>query len=75
MENATILSSAEEPSRVTCGSFVTSSLLQQGVTVDRGCIVSDSVLMEHSHVDNHGKVKEEGGGGGDKVFKGFWSSG
>ncbi|CAM9490648.1 unnamed protein product, partial [Hapterophycus canaliculatus] len=56
VENATILSTAEEPSRVTCGSTVTSSLVQQGVTVDRGCIVSDSVLMEHSHVDNHGKV-------------------
>ncbi|CAM9258645.1 unnamed protein product [Ectocarpus fasciculatus] len=56
VENATILSTAEEPSRVTCGSSVTSSLLQHGVTVDRGCIVSDSVLMEHSHVDNHGKL-------------------
>lgn len=59
VENATILSTAEEPSRVTCGSSVTSSLLQEGVTVDRGCIVSDSLLMEHSHVDNHGKVREE----------------
>ncbi|CAM9416364.1 unnamed protein product [Scytosiphon promiscuus] len=57
VENATILSTAEEPSRVTCGSTVTSSLVQQGVTVDRGCIVSDSVLMEHSHVDNHGKLQ------------------
>lgn len=56
VENATILSTAEEPSRVTCGSSVTSSLLQHGVTVDRGCIVNDSLLMEHSHVDNHGKV-------------------
>ncbi|CAB1104763.1 unnamed protein product [Ectocarpus sp. CCAP 1310/34] len=56
VENATILSTAEEPSRVTCGSSVTSSLLQHGVTVDRGCIVSDSLLMEHSHVDNHGKL-------------------
>ncbi|CAN0392062.1 unnamed protein product, partial [Ectocarpus sp. 12 AP-2014] len=56
VENATILSTAEEPSRVTCGSSVTSSLLQHGVTVDRGCIVNDSLLMEHSHVDNHGKL-------------------
>lgn len=66
VENATILSTAEEPSRVTCGSSVTSSLLQEGVTVDRGCIVSDSLLMEHSHVDNHGKVREEGGTGGEE---------
>lgn len=57
MEEATILSSADEPSRVTAGSSVSSSLIQQGVTVDRGCIVSSSLLMEHSHVDNHGKVK------------------
>lgn len=57
VEEATILSTSEEPSRVTSGSVVTTSLIQYGVTMDRGCIVSNSLLMEHSHVDNHGKVR------------------
>ncbi|CAN0134274.1 unnamed protein product [Ascophyllum nodosum] len=56
VEEATILSTSEEPSRVRDGSTVTSSLLQEGVSVGAGSIVSDSLLMEHSHVDNHGKL-------------------
>ena len=56
VEEATILSTPEEPSRVTNGCTVTSSLIQEGVSISRGGIVSESLLMEHSHVKDHAKV-------------------
>lgn len=56
MENVTVLSSLEEPSRITAGSMVTSTLIQEGVSVDRGAVVSNSLLMEHSHVDCNAQV-------------------
>jgi len=56
VENSTILSSAEEPSRITDGALVKDSIIQWGCEVTSGAIVEKSVLTEHSHVERHGKV-------------------
>lgn len=58
VENATVLSSFQEPSGISGGCVVRSALIQEGVTVNRGSNVHKSVLMEHSHVDNNGQVGE-----------------
>jgi hypothetical protein len=56
VENSTVLSSAEEPTRLTDGAFVRNSCVQWGCEVASMAIVDDSVLTEHAHVERHGKV-------------------
>ncbi|MBN1306331.1 MAG: DUF4954 family protein [Chitinispirillaceae bacterium] len=56
IENATILSITEEPTRVDNGAYVRNSCIQWGTYVSSMGIVDDSVLTEHSHVERHGKV-------------------
>lgn len=50
MEGSTVLSSAEEPSRVTGGAAVQGCVVQWGCHVEGGAIVKHSLLMEHSSV-------------------------
>ncbi|MBI3333100.1 MAG: DUF4954 family protein [Candidatus Omnitrophica bacterium] len=56
VSDATVLSSAGEPSRICEGAIVKSSILQWGCEAASGAIVDSSLLTEHSHVERHGKV-------------------
>jgi len=56
VKNATILSSAEEPTRIDDGAYVRNSCIQWGCHVSSMAIVDDSVITEHAHVERHGKV-------------------
>ncbi|MBN1475731.1 DUF4954 family protein [Candidatus Sumerlaeota bacterium] len=58
VENATVLSSADERTEILDGSFVVNSLIQWGCEVTSMAIVDKSALCEHSHVERHGKVTE-----------------
>ncbi len=58
VRDSTLLSDAEEEVRVESGSCVRSSLLQWGARVDQLALVERSVLLEHSHVERHGKVRD-----------------
>ena len=54
--DSTVLSNSEEPTRISSGACVTSSILQWGSRADTMAIVDRSVLTEHSHAERHGKV-------------------
>lgn len=56
VQNASVLSSHEEPTSIMNGAFVRNSCIQWGCEVDSMAIVDESVLTEHSHVERHGKV-------------------
>jgi hypothetical protein len=56
--DSTILSNAEEPVRIESGACVSRSLLQWGSRVATLGVVERSVLAEHSHVEQHGKVAD-----------------
>jgi len=56
VEESTVLSSPGERTFVGTGSVVRRSILQPGVDVRDGAIVDRSLLLEHSHVERHGKV-------------------
>jgi hypothetical protein len=58
VSDCTMLSSADEPVRIESGACVSSSLLQWGSQVSTLAVVDRSVLTEHSHARNHGKVNE-----------------
>jgi hypothetical protein len=58
VEDSTLLSSEREPTTITSGACVRSSLLQWGSGVDTMALVERSLLTEHSHVGRHGKVSE-----------------
>jgi hypothetical protein len=58
VENATLLSSEEEPVRVTDGSVVQDSILQWGVEIETMSLVTSSLMVEHSHAERHAKVNE-----------------
>lgn len=58
LTNATVLSTSEEPSRVADGAIVEDSILQWGCSAESMAIVTRSVLIEHSHVERHGKVAD-----------------
>lgn len=72
-----MLSTKDEASRVTGNSILRRVLVQEAVTVDKGCIISDSILMEHSHVANQGQVwnNRYRKGGRDQCMRGaHWCS-
>jgi hypothetical protein len=54
--DSTLLSSKEEPVEIGSGACVTGSLLQWGSGVSTLAVVDRSVLTEHSHVEQHGRV-------------------
>lgn len=56
VQNATLLSSAEEATEILSGAIVKSSLLQWGSEVASQALVDSSLLTEHSHVERHGLV-------------------
>jgi hypothetical protein len=58
VENATLLSSPEEPCVIGDGCIVRDSILQWGCEVLSMSIVTNAVLTEHSHVERHGKVSD-----------------
>jgi hypothetical protein len=58
VENSSLLSNEEEPTRVEGGALIKNSVLQWGCHVDSMAIVESSVLCEHSGVERHGKVTE-----------------
>ncbi len=58
VENATLLSTAEEPALVGDGCIVRDAILQWGCEVQSMSIVTNAVLTEHSHVERHGKVSD-----------------
>jgi hypothetical protein len=58
LEDSTLLSSQREPTAVTSGACVRSSLLQWGSSVGTLAVVERSLLTEHSHVARHGKVTD-----------------
>jgi hypothetical protein len=56
IENATILSSPEESTRIDDGAYVRNSCIQWGSHASSMAIVDDAVMTEHSHAERHGKV-------------------
>ena len=57
IEDCAILSLPDERTCVTSGSLVHRSILQHGVHVSGHALVKDCLLMEHSHVEQEGKVR------------------
>jgi hypothetical protein len=58
LADCTLLSSAEESTRVESGACVTSSILQWGSRVSTLAVVNRSVLTEHAHTELHGTVTD-----------------
>ncbi len=58
IENSAVLSTKEETTFVGNGAIVRDSAVQWGCRVTDMAIVEKSVLVEHSHVERHGKVTE-----------------
>src|SRR5262245_42757162 len=58
IENATLLSTPEEPVHVRDGACIADSVLQWGVLVCGPAVVERSILMEQSAVDRFGKATE-----------------
>ena len=56
--NSTVLSNKEEEVDISDGAYVKNSLIQWGCEVTSMAIVANSVLVEHSHVERHGKVTD-----------------
>jgi carbonic anhydrase/acetyltransferase-like protein (isoleucine patch superfamily) len=73
VSDSTVLSNAEEPTRISSGACVTDSILQWGSRVESMAIVYRSVLTEHSHAERHAKVTasiigpNSGVGGGEVI--------
>ncbi len=55
LENVTVLSSEDEPAEISHGAIVRNSCIQWGGHVTTHAIVESSLLLEHSHVERHGK--------------------
>lgn len=70
VEDVAVLSSADEPARISGGAAVTASLLQPGAFATGGGIVRHSVLCEHAAVDEHGCVESSLIGPNTHVAKG-----
>jgi len=56
--NSMILSSEAEETEISDGAYIKDSLIQWGCEVTSMAIVANSVLVEHSHVERHGKVTD-----------------
>ena len=69
-ERVAVLSSPDEPTRVTGGATVVDSVLQWGVTVGGNAIIKHSVLLEHSAADDHATIEESLIGPNTTIAKG-----
>ncbi|RJP62161.1 MAG: DUF4954 family protein [Candidatus Auribacter fodinae] len=58
VKNSTIYSACGEATDVSDGAYVVKSIVQWGCEVTSMAIVANSVLVEHSHVERHGKVTD-----------------
>jgi hypothetical protein len=56
--DSTLLSSEQEPTRISSGACVTSSLLQWGSSVSTMALVERCLLTEHAHAERQGKVTD-----------------
>jgi hypothetical protein len=56
IENSTILSSPDEPTRIASGACVKSSIVQWGARIETHGQVENSVCCEHSFVDSQGQL-------------------
>lgn len=56
LENVTVLSTKDEPAEISHGAIVRNSCVQWGAHVTTHAIVESSLLLEHSHVERHGKA-------------------
>ncbi len=56
VKNASLLSNADEGTRVEGGAIVSNSVVQWGCHVDSMAIIESSVLCEHCGAERHGKV-------------------
>jgi hypothetical protein len=70
VENVTILSNHDESSHVVDGAYVKDTIVQWGASVESMGVVTNSVLIEHSHVQTHGKVHQSVVGANSGVAKG-----
>jgi hypothetical protein len=58
VKNTTILSNSQEKAQICDGAYVKNSIIQWGSQAASGAIVDSSALVEHSHVERHGKVTQ-----------------
>ena len=58
IENATLLSTPQQPAICDGGAVVRDAVLQEGVAVQSGAVVERSMLFETVHVERHGKIIE-----------------
>src|SRR5262249_3393084 len=56
LEDVTILSTKEEPTRVRSGATVKNSIIQWGARIETHGQVENSVVCEHSFVDSQGQL-------------------
>jgi hypothetical protein len=56
VDNCTVMSDRTAQTEITSGSIVQNSCVQRGCSVSSMAIVNESVLLEHSGVERHGKV-------------------
>jgi hypothetical protein len=70
VENATILSNNEEPAKISDGAYVKDAVIQWGAEISSMGILTQSVMLEHSHVEFHGKVHQSIIGANSGVAKG-----
>jgi len=70
LSDVAILSSAEEPVKISGGASVTSSVLQWGVTIAGNAILRHTVMLEHSSADDHATIENSVIGPNTAVAKG-----
>ncbi|MCZ7644627.1 MAG: DUF4954 family protein [Planctomycetota bacterium] len=58
VENAALLSLADEPAEIKAGAYVKNAVIQWGADVNTMGLAVNSVLCEHSHVERHGKLTD-----------------
>jgi len=56
LENVTVLSTRDEPTRIRSGACVKSSIVQWGSRIETHGLVENSVCCEHSFVDSQGQL-------------------
>lgn len=56
IENSTLISSIEDPVHIGSAAILRNAILQEGTSVEDGAIIQSSMLFEHSHASQHGKV-------------------
>jgi hypothetical protein len=57
VDEAAIMSSQEEPTRVAAGAILLRSIVQWGAVVETGAVLEQAVVLEHSKVTSGGSVQ------------------